>query len=313
MTAHDRKALLRAFYGLLFLWLINGVFGLLRAAGPGALLPYIEVGLLLVYWLFVFNWWRSNRPKAISQAVRKSQRVMQDRSTNREIERAVDREEAISKERNRRRKKWLKSSVYKSLTQVSGALYRFRLGIIGIAAIIVISVGLQGYQAIARDMQRREDAQAREVAESERQAEVRAVVNTWRARNACAKTELEARWREWYINNPQTQVQEYFSTSKLKMVKAQRVLPVPDSLDDISLFGPPPLFVLGEKPTVWVVTQSHFKPLIGEIQDVCLDLNPPPPGLTDADMSLDSYDLLLIDLEDSREVWWRSPFPNSPF
>jgi hypothetical protein len=256
---------------------------------------------------------KNNRPQSANLTARKLKGVKQHTLASREIQRAVDREEAISKERNRRRMQRLMSSVNRSLSQVRGAVYRVRFGIIGFAALIVIAVGFQGYQSIAKDLQRREDAEAREVAESEKQAEVRAVVNTWRARNACAKTELEARWSDWYINNPQTQVQEYFSSSSLKMVKAERVLPVPESLDDVSFFGPPPLLGPGEKPTVWVVTQSHFEPLVREIQNICMDLNPPPTGLTDGDMSPSSFDLSLIGVDDSREVWWRNPFPNSPF
>ena len=312
MSAHDRQALLRAFYGLVALWLVNGVFGLLRAAGPGALLPYIEIGLLFGYWIFVFNWWRTHRPKSVSQPAKKSQVTKKAKLNDKDIARAVDREEAIAEERNRRRKQQRQKQVSESIGQLRGALYRFRLVIVAIVVMVMIGGGYQVYQGVATNIRMQEEAQAREDAKAKRKVEVGLAIVAWDARNACVKTELSTSWSQWYAENPQTQTQQYLSSTTYKWVKVTRVLPMPDTLEDVRFFGPL-LIEPGGKPTEWVVTQSHFEPLVLSIRQLCTVQHPAPTGLTEEDMALGSLDLSLVGITDQTRVMWKNPFPSGGF
>lgn len=309
MSAHDRQAILRAFYGLIAIWLVNGVFGLLRAAGPGALLPYIEIGLLFGYWIFVFNWWRTHRPKSVSQPAKKPQVTKKATLNDKDIAQAVDREEAIAEERNRRRKQQRQKQVSESIGQLRGALHRFRLVIVAIVVMVMIGGGYQVYQGVATNIRMQEEAQAREDAKAKRQAEVGLAIVVWDARNACVKTELSTSWSQWYSENPQTQTQEYLSG---KWVKVTRVLPMPNTLGDVRFFGPRPIKP-GEKPTEWVVTQSHFEPLVLSIRQLCTVQNPAPAGLAEEDMALGSVDLSLVGITDLTRAMWKNPFPSGGF
>jgi hypothetical protein len=315
MSAHDRQALLRAFYGLAALWLVNGVFGLLRAAGPGALLPYIEVGLLFGYWIFVFNWWRTHRPKSVSQPAKKSQVTKKAKLNDKDIARAVDREEAISAERNRRRRQQRQKQVSESIGQLRDAIHRFRLVIVAVVVMVVMGGGYQVYQGVATNIRMQEEAQAREDAKAQRKVEVGLAIVVWDARNACVKTELGTSWSQWYAENPQTQTQEYLSitsSTTTKWVKVTRVLPMPNTLEDVRFFGPRPINP-GEKPTEWVVTQSHFEPLVLSIRQLCTVQIPAPTGLAEEDMALGSLDLSLVGITDQTRVMWKNPFPSGGF
>jgi hypothetical protein len=315
MSAHDRQALLRAFYGLVALWLVNGVFGLLRAAGPGALLPYIEIGLLFGYWIFVFNWWRTHRPKSVSQPAKKSQVTKKAKLNDKDIARAVDREEAISEERNRRRRQQRQKQVSESIGQLRGAIHRFRLVIVAVVVMVMIGGGYQVYQSVATNIRMQEEAQAREDAEAMKKVEVGLAIVVWDVRNACVKTELGTSWSQWYAENPQTQTQEYLSitsSTTTKWVKVTRVLPMPNTLEDVRFFGPAPLKP-GEKPTEWIVTQSHFEPLVLSIRQLCTVQNPAPTGLAEEDMALGSLDLSLVGITDRTRVMWKNPFPSGGF
>lgn len=275
MTQHDRKALLRAFYGLLTLWVINGFFGLLQAAGPGAALPYIELGLLIGYWIWVFYWWRTNRPKAPRSAAKKP-RARQTRETvDAEVRRAVDLEEAVARERNRRRKAQLQRTAGKVGSQVGSGLNQLRYVI---AALLIVAMGVFGYQAY-------ETNQKQEEARFERQANIDrtiAAMSMWRSRNSCLASEFEQRWQAWYADNPETQTVTVYAFSEedgriISETPVTRTLPTPESLDDI---GSGTISYVNAGETInWGVSKEHFiKGIVSTIRIECGTKFPPPTG-----------------------------------
>ena len=312
MTAHDRKALLRGFYGLVVLWLLNGVFGLMRAAGPGALLPYIEIGLLFSYWAMVFNWWRKNRPRPKSQPAKKVRSSATAALSSEEIRDAVDREEAIARERNRRRKQKLEKMAGGIGAEMASLFVRFRYAIIACAILILVLAGYQGYLAISESLARQAAVTARAEAAATAKAQTLSAMIVWDSRNRCLKTELNLRWQDWYVANPDTQTHEYFSFVALKRVTQTRTLPLPNSLSDVPwvTFGPD----LGKKKTIWQVSQSHFEPLVASLRQECLTLWPPPDGLTEEDLALDYGDFVPTEVpyEEQWRYRWLNPFPDGP-
>lgn len=314
MTAHDRQALLRGFYGILVIWLLNGVFGLMRAAGPGALLPYIEIGLLFSYWAIVFDWWRKNRPRTKSQPAKKVRSSATAALSSEEIRDAVDREEAIARERNRRRKQKLGKMAGGIGAEAASLVARFRYAIIAFVVLLVLLAGYQGYLTVSDSLARQAAATAREEAAAMAKARTLSVMIVWDSRNRCLESEFNLRWQDWYLDNPQTQTQEYFSSAQLKLVQVTKTLPLPTSLEQTSFFNPP-LLRFDEKPKIWTVTQSHFDPLISSLRQECLVKRPPPSGLGEADMELEWSDLTLAGVASDQQLKyrWNSPFPNSLF
>lgn len=309
MSAHDRKALLRAFYGLATLWLINGVFGLVRASGPGALLPYIEIAALLAYWAWVFNWWRQNRPTTKSQPAARVRASKSSKFATEEIRRAVDREEAIAKERNRRRKQQLNRVAGTASSQVAGIIRRYRFAIAG-ALILLGALGLfQGYRTVSDSLARQAEIQARADAAELAAAQTRSVMAVWNARNNCLESEFSLRWQDWYLENPETQTHTYFFFSQLKEVTESRTLPLPESLIEVTWFPftPEP----GQKKKTWLVSQSHFKALVTVLATECRNAWPPPKDLNEGDLVLDYMDFgsAEVPYEDQWKYQWLSPFP----
>ena len=309
MTAHDRKALLRAFYGLATLWIINGVFGLLRASGPGALLPYIELGVLIAYWVWVINWWSKNKPRSQTAQAKRTSLKSKRTWTSDEIAAAVDREEAISRERNRRRKKRLQSSVSAAGEKISTAAYQLRFLFAGIAVLFVIVGGFLAYQEIKATFERQEVARETEIREQESKTRVFGAFGVWNNRNNCVADELELRWRAWYELNPETRTEKYFSLEKLKWITVTKTLALPESLDDV---GMSLLTVADQRPKYWRVSQQHFAPLISLIQDACMKLWPPPDGMAETWLYPGSMDFYMagVSSEDHWKYDWTNPFPN---
>lgn len=312
MTAHDRKALLRAFYGLATLWIINGVFGLLRAAGPGALLPYIEIGLLFAYWAWVFNWWRKNKPKTQQAQAKRKPTKSKSTMTSDDIAAAVDREEAISRERNRRRKQRLLRSTGAIRDKASAAAFQLRFVFAGLALLFVITGGLYAYQEISKTLERQQAVRASTIAVAESKDRLARVLAVWNARNNCLVSELNLRWAEWYEQNPETRTVEYFSKTQLKWVKVTKTLPLPESFDDITRFI---VNNIDRKTKYWPVSQSHFDPLVNVMKDDCILRWPPPDGMDEAAMYPDGLDFFGggVPYDEQRYYQWSNPFPDNGF
>lgn len=271
LSPHDRKALLRAFYGLLALWVINGFFGLLRAAGPGAAIIYIELGLLIGYWIWVFYWWRTNRPKASRSAARKSRAPQTRETVNAEVRKAVDLEEAVARERNRRRKAQLQRTAGKVGSQVGSGLNQLRYVIVGI---LIVAIGIFGYQAYDTN-RKQEEARIERQAQKDRTA---AAMSMWLARNICLATEFEQQWQAWYAENPETQTVKQWNSKKRTYIDVTKVLETPVSLSDVYRSGTYPAWDEGAKID-WHVSRDHFTVgLISSIRIECGENSPPPEG-----------------------------------
>jgi hypothetical protein len=272
MSPHDRRALLRAFYGLLTLWVFNGFTGFIRAAGPGAAIIYIELGLLIGYWVWVFYWWRTNRPKAPRSAAKKP-RARQTRETvDAEVRRAVDLEEAVARERNRRRKAQLQRTAGKVGSQVGSGINQLRYVLVGL---LVLTIGIFGYQAYDTN-RKEEEARIERQATKDRTVEA---MSMWRSRNACLASEFEQRWQAWYAENPETQTVKIYTYSDGLITGTSpvtRTLPTPESLDDTG--GTTIRYANGKDVISWRVSEDHFKSLVGSIRFECGEKFPPPAG-----------------------------------
>ena len=304
VSPHDRKALLRAFYGLLTLWVINGFFGLLQAAGPGAALPYIEIGLLFGYWAWVFYWWRTNRPKAPRSTAKISRPRESRQAVDAEVSKAVDLEEAVARERNRRRKAQLQRTAGKVGSQVGSGLNQLRYVLVGV---LVVAIAIFGYQAY--DTNRKQ-----EEARIERQTykdRTLTAMTMWELRNDCVATQWKQRWRAWYLENPETQTINVadVTSGNLNSYEVTKTLPLPESLDKVR-WGGTGSSNFGE-PDEWYVSQQHFKGFEIMIRYECELKFPPPEGLSESDMSDMSFRLMISGLpapDDNRRYEWQDPF-----
>jgi hypothetical protein len=313
LSPHDRKALLRAFYGLLTLWVINGFFGLLQAAGPGAALPYIEIGLLFGYWAWVFYWWWTNRPKAPRSAAKKPRALQARETVDAEVRKAVDLEEAVARERNRRRKAQLQRTAGKVGSQVGSGLSRLRYVLAGL---LIVTIGIFGYQAY--ETNRKQD-QARIQQQIYKDQTVQAMI-MWDARNTCVVTEWKQRWRAWYLEHPETQTINVYNrdvnSPNFGIYQITKTLPLPESIDKVTWWG------TGSgnngEPKFWFVSQGHFEDFEIMIRNECELKSPPPEGLSESDVDdgsmgqriyisgLTPTSLSLIDVRNRYS--WQDPF-----
>ena len=282
MSPHDRKALLRAFYGLLTLWAINGFFGLLRAAGPGAAIVYIELGLLIGYWIWVFFWWRTNRPKTSRSAARKSKVRQAREKVDAEVRKAVDLEEAVARERNRRRKAQLQRTAGKVGSQVGSGLNQLRYVIVGS---IVVAIAIFGFQEYEANRKLEETAKAFQT----RVSQTRQAMEMWDSRNACLLPRFSQRWQEWYRKNPQTQTKTILTFSDESVIvdrtSVTKTLTVPETLNEV-VWEFVPSVEAGE-PIIWRVTEGHFEELVTTIRFECAEEFPSPSGMSDWDIQKD--------------------------
>jgi hypothetical protein len=269
LSPHDRKALLRAFYGLLTLWVINGFTGFIRAAGPGAAIIYIELGLLVGYWIWVFYWWRTNRPKAPRSAAKKPKARQTRETLDAEVRRAVDLEEAVARERNRRRKAQLQRTAGKVGSQVGSGINQLRYVLVGL---LVVTIGIFGYQAYDTNRKQEEARIARE-AEKTRTTQA---MSMWLSRNTCLASKFEQQWQAWYEENPETQTIEIWSAKSRRYMDVTKTLATPQALSEISRFRSS--ISWGETEIEWRVTRDHFVGLISPIRIECGDQFPPPEG-----------------------------------
>jgi hypothetical protein len=316
MSAHDRKALLRAAYGLLVLWVINGFFGLLRVAGPGAALPYIEIGLLIGYWAWVFFWWQTNRLKPNRSAARKSQVRQAREAVDEDVSRAVDLEEAVARERNRRRKAQLQRAVGKVGSQVGSGLNQVRYVIAGLLVVVIAVFGYQAYET----NRRQEAARVEQQTYKNQTAEAMSI---WYSRNRCVAAEWKQRWRVWYSENPETQTINVFNqdvnSPNFGIYQVTKKLPLPETIDKVRWGGTASNST--REPVEWFVSQQHFKSFEIMISYECELKYPPPEGLSESDIDEDSMGVRIStagltpanfspseSLTFSRRYRWQDPF-----
>ena len=284
MAPHDRKALLKASYGLLTLWVINGLFGLMRASGPGAALPFIEVGLLLGYWVSVFYWWRMNQPKRSSSAAKRKSASRVQRVASDDVRKAVDLEEAVARERSRRRNARIRRTAGALGEQVESGFRRFQSVLIG--GVVVITLAISGL-LIVEVYKTQQAAQARESAA----ARTKLIEGIWETRNACLVGGVAQRWQTWYADNPETKtvVVNIFpkNAGDIKQISVTETLPTPASLSDVRTLDISTLNVNEGDPIELHVSQSHFAGFVIMVRYECELTYPLPPSQGGYDLDTD--------------------------
>lgn len=282
--------------------MINGFTGFIRAAGPSAAIIYIELGLLIGYWIWVFYWWRTNRPKTSRSAAKKPRARQAVETVGAEVRKAVDLEEAVARERNRRRKAQLQRTAGKVGSQVGSGLNQLRYVIAGI---LILSLAIVGYQAY--DTNRKQE-QARIEQQIYKDQTVQATI-MWSARNTCVVTEWEQRWRAWYLENSETQTINVYdrdvNSPNFGIYQVTKTLPLPESIDKITLWGT--MSSDNSEPKFWFVSQGHFKDFEIIIRNECELKFPPPEGLSESDIDEGSM-ALRVSYSDLQRYRWQDPF-----
>jgi hypothetical protein len=194
-----------------------------------------------------------------------------------EVRKAVDLEEAVArernrrrKERNRRRKAQLQRTAEKEDSQVGSGLSEVRYVLAGL---LIVTIAIFGYQAY-------ETNRKQEEARIERQAEKTRTVQAmsmWLSRNACLASEFEQRWQAWYAENPETQTVKVWSSRSRKYVDITNTIDAPKTLGDVSRSGTFPPREEGAE-IEWRVSRDHFVGLISPIRIECGDQFAPPEG-----------------------------------
>jgi hypothetical protein len=207
----------------------------------------------------------------------KKPRVRQTRETvDAEVRRAVDLEEAVARERNRRRKAQLQRTAGKVGSQVGSGLRQLRYVLAGL---LIVTIGLVGYQAY--DTNRKEE-EWRIALQVEKTRTMQAM-SMWQSRNACLASGFEQRWLAWYEVNPETQTREMWSSKSRKYVDVTNTIDAPQSLSDVTSFGTASAWEEGAE-IEWRVSREHFVRFISKIRIECGDQFPPPAGWDDVDI-----------------------------
>jgi hypothetical protein len=178
----------------------------------------------------------------------------------------------VARERNRRRKAQLQRTAGKVGSQVGSGLNQLRYVIAGI---LILSLGIVGYQAYDTN-RKQEEARIERQAEKDRTSEA---MSMWRSRNACLASEFEQRWQAWYAENPETQTVKIYTYSDGLITGTSlvtRTLPTPESLDDTG--GSTIRYSNGKDVISWRVSEDHFKSLVSSIRFDCGEKFPPPAG-----------------------------------